>query len=82
MFFTTNNNRISVQTDSKISMFWFKQYFTCSFTCKQLHTTSIVSGSDGKLEAYTGHFLEFQCFMNIMHIFQKKIKNNNNNNNN
>ena len=36
---------------------WFKQYFICSFTCKQIYTSN-VPGSDSKLEAYTGHFLE------------------------
>ena len=36
---------------------WFKQYFICSFTCKQIYTPSNVPGSDGNLEAYKGHFL-------------------------
>ena len=35
---------------------WFKQYFICSFTSKQTYTLN-VSRSDGKLEAYTSHFL-------------------------
>ena len=43
---------------SAVSCFcqWFKQYFICSFICKQIYTTSNVPESDCKLEAYTGHF--------------------------
>ena len=47
---------------------WFKQYFICSFTCKQKYTTSNVPGSNGKLEAYTGHFLVY-----IEYIFVRLI---------
>ena len=39
---------------------WFKQYFICSFTRKQIYITSNVLGSDCKLEAYTVHFLVYR----------------------
>ena len=49
---------------------WFKQYFICSFTCKQIHTTSNVLGSDGKLAAYIGHFLA----MDLLEIWGVRVR--------